>query len=114
VIEVTTVGDPDNNEISLFLSPDMQPSLKSAMNGSYARIVNTGCYQAVIYVLKDTNRILESRSLNKGVPEKRQAPFIAAGCDVVAGLLFPLLYEGDHTAPVPIKILPNKLRVLLS
>lgn len=41
--------------------------LKSAMDRSCASVVDTGCYQAVMDVLEDTNRLLESRSLNKRV-----------------------------------------------
>ncbi|RDW70549.1 uncharacterized protein DSM5745_08060 [Aspergillus mulundensis] len=104
VIDVTAVGDPADNGILVFLSPDMEASLKSAMDGNCAE-VNSGCYQAVMDVLEDTDNVLTTRSL-----EERQLGWLAAGGAVIAGLLYPLFYEKEEQyIPEPLVIPPAKL-----
>ncbi|KAJ5133654.1 hypothetical protein N7448_001323 [Penicillium atrosanguineum] len=41
VIEATAIRDLDKNGILLFLSPDTQASLKSAIDSSYAKVMDT-------------------------------------------------------------------------
>lgn len=90
MIDVTAVGDPADNGILVFLSPDMEASLKSEMDRNCAK-VDSGCYQAVIDVLEDTDNVLTTRSL-----EARQLGWLAAGGAVIAGLLYPLFYQKEE------------------
>jgi hypothetical protein len=60
-------------------------------------------------VLEGANHVLESRSLTERGLEKRQSSFLGAAGVLLAGLLFPIFYKGDHTVPVPIKIPPEQL-----
>ncbi|PKX96891.1 uncharacterized protein P174DRAFT_417889 [Aspergillus novofumigatus IBT 16806] len=112
VIEVTAVGDPAENGILVFLSPDMETSLKSAMGSSCATRVDTGCYQAVMNVLESANKVLQSRSLEERALEPCNPLLLYGGGVLIAGLLFPHVYESDHVVPVPIKIPRRKSRTL--
>ncbi|KAL3479399.1 Spherulation-specific family 4-domain-containing protein [Aspergillus californicus] len=104
IIHATTVGDPADNGILLFLSPDMEASLKSAMDGNCEE-VDSGCYQAVMDVLEDVDNVLTTRSL-----EERQLGLLAAGGAVIAGLLYPLFYEKEtQYIPEPLVTPPAQL-----
>ncbi|KAJ5389064.1 uncharacterized protein N7496_000132 [Penicillium cataractarum] len=108
-IEVTAVGDPDENGVLIFLSPDMQASLKSTMDSSCTNAVDTSCYQAVMNVLEGANRVLQSRDLKKHELERREVPVLGAIAILVAGLVWPIIYHGDHVVPVPINIPPAQI-----
>ncbi|KAL3451137.1 Spherulation-specific family 4-domain-containing protein [Aspergillus insuetus] len=104
VIDVTAVGDPSDNGILVFLSPDMEASLESAMDGNCAEL-DSGCYQAVMDVLQDTDTVLASRSL-----EERSLLYLAAGAVAIVGILYPLLYEKEeHWVSEPLVIPPAQL-----
>ncbi|KAL4984879.1 hypothetical protein BDW68DRAFT_180254 [Aspergillus falconensis] len=90
VIDVTAVGGPADNGVLVFLSPDMEASLKSAIDGNCAK-VDSGYYQAVMDVLEETDNVLTTRSL-----EERELGWLAAGGAVIAGLLYPLSYEKEE------------------
>ncbi|KAE8395561.1 Spherulation-specific family 4-domain-containing protein [Aspergillus alliaceus] len=109
VIEFTAVGDPAKDGLLAFLSPDMQTNVKSAMDSNCAAEIDTKCYQEVLDVLEDSNRILKSRSLNQRALEPRQVDVLSAGAVLIAALLFPIFYKGDEVVPVPIKIPPEQL-----
>ncbi|KAE8358366.1 Spherulation-specific family 4-domain-containing protein [Aspergillus caelatus] len=108
-IEVTADGDPVENGLLVYLSPDMETSLKSTMDSNCATEVDTHCYQAVTDLLEGANHVLQPRSLEQGALEVRNpaALIYYAGGILISALLFPLLYEGDRVVPVPIKIPPN-------
>ncbi|PYI01181.1 hypothetical protein BO78DRAFT_436345 [Aspergillus sclerotiicarbonarius CBS 121057] len=108
VIEITAVGDPAENGLLAFLSPEMQTSLKSTMDSDCADI-DSKCYQEVLDVLEGSNRVLKSRSLNQRALEPRQVNVLAAGVVAVIGFLFPIFYKGDKVVPVPIKIPPEQI-----
>ncbi|KAB8236641.1 uncharacterized protein BDW43DRAFT_308320 [Aspergillus alliaceus] len=90
-IEVTAVGDPAENGLLVYLSPDMETSLKSTMDSNCTTKVNTGCYQAVMDVLEGANKVLQSRNL-----EQR-------------GLEELVIRAGEHVVLVPIKLPPKQL-----
>ncbi|RAK90770.1 hypothetical protein BO79DRAFT_215772 [Aspergillus costaricaensis CBS 115574] len=91
VIEVTAVGDPTENGILAFLSPDMQTSLKSTMD-------------RVLDILDNPDRVIQSGSL-----QKRYITLLAAGAVAVLGFLIAKVYQEDKVVPVPIKIPPEQL-----
>lgn len=81
----------------LFLSPDLEDSVNSAMESKCAEL-DSACYQAVMDVLQDSDRVLTTRSL-----EKRQVGVLAGAAFAVAGILFPMFYclDSNHDIPVP-------------
>ncbi|KAL4805129.1 Spherulation-specific family 4-domain-containing protein [Aspergillus unguis] len=104
VIDASSVGEPADNGVLVFLSPDMETSLRSAMDSECAT-VDSECYQAVMDVLEDTDTMLTSRSL-----EERQLSWLAAGVGIVAGILYPLFYlEEEQYIPEPLVIPPARL-----
>ncbi|KAJ5423592.1 hypothetical protein N7491_008808 [Penicillium cf. griseofulvum] len=100
VIDATAVGDPAENGIMLFLSPDLEDSVNSVMDSKCAEL-DSACYQAVMDVLEDSDRVLTTRSL-----EKRQVGVLAGAAFAVAGILFPMFYrlDSNHDIPVPLVI----------
>ncbi|RAL02336.1 uncharacterized protein BO80DRAFT_472333 [Aspergillus ibericus CBS 121593] len=108
VIEITAVGDPTENGLLAFLSPEMQASLKSTMDSDCADI-DSKCYEEVMDVLEGSNRILKSRSLSQRALEPRQLELLGAGVFALIGVLFPIFYKGDKVVPVPIKIPPEQI-----
>lgn len=99
MLDATAVGDPAENGIMLFLSPDLEDSVNSVMDSKCAEF-DSACYQAVMDVLEDSDRVLATRSL-----EKRQVAMLAAAAVGVAGLLFPVFYhDSNHNIPVPLVI----------
>ncbi|GAB1192906.1 hypothetical protein APSETT444_002105 [Aspergillus pseudonomiae] len=64
-IEVTADGDPVENGLLVYLSPDMEASLKSTMDSNCATEVDTNCYQAVTDLLEGANHVLQPRSLEQ-------------------------------------------------
>ncbi|KAL3473266.1 Spherulation-specific family 4-domain-containing protein [Aspergillus californicus] len=61
VIEASAVGDPAENGILLFLSPDMD----DVMDNKCAANIDTGCYQAVMDVLEDPKTVVQTQVLQK-------------------------------------------------
>ncbi|KAF7136979.1 hypothetical protein CNMCM5793_006730 [Aspergillus hiratsukae] len=106
VIEITAVGDPAENGILAFLSPDMQTSLKSTMDSDCAADIDSKCYQEVLDVLEGTGRTLQSRSLNPPALEPRILPYLGAGAMAIIGFIIAKVYRDDKVVPVPIKIPP--------
>lgn len=112
VIDVTAVGEPSDNGIMLFLSPDLRGTMQAAMDNNCAAGLNSACYDAVMDILEDSdNVLLESRSLERrdngssADLEKRILPLLGAGVIGLGGLLFPIFYKGDqHTVVQPLKI----------
>ncbi|GLA52547.1 hypothetical protein AnigIFM63604_009412 [Aspergillus niger] len=105
VIEVTAVGDPAENGILAFLSPDMQTSLKASMDSDCGAEIDSTCYQGVLDILDDPDRVLQSGSL-----QKRFNPvFLAAGAIAVIAFLIAKVYQEDKVVPVPIKMPPEQL-----
>ncbi|KAJ6038212.1 uncharacterized protein N7446_005026 [Penicillium canescens] len=109
VIEVSALGSPTEDGILLYLSPDMQSSLKSTMDSSCDTQIDSRCYTAVMNFLEDANNVIESHNANKRELQERNGGLLGAGAMLIAGLLFPLIYEGDHVVPVPIKIPAEQL-----
>ncbi|KAE8371195.1 Spherulation-specific family 4-domain-containing protein [Aspergillus bertholletiae] len=81
------------NGLLVYLSPDIETSLKSTMDSNCATEVDMYCYQAVTDLLEGTNHVRSPAAL-----------VYYAGGILIPALLFPLLYEGDCVVPVPIKI----------
>lgn len=63
VIEVTFVGNPAENGILAFLSPDMQKRLKSTMDSDCVTGMGSSCYEEVLDVLDSSDRTLQARIL---------------------------------------------------
>lgn len=104
MLDATAVGDPAENGIMLFLSPDLKDNVNSAMDSKCAKF-DSACYEAVMDVLEDSGRVLETRSL-----EKRQVGILAAAAVGVAGLLFPVFYhDSNQNIPVPLVIPADQL-----
>ena len=99
MIEVSALGNPTEHGILLYLSPDMQTSLKSTMDSSCDTQIDSGCYTAVMNVLEDANNVIESHNANKRKLQERNGGLLGAGAMLIAGLLFPLIYKGDHVVP---------------
>ncbi|PYH68086.1 uncharacterized protein BO88DRAFT_426729 [Aspergillus vadensis CBS 113365] len=108
-IEFTAVGDPAENGLLAFLSPEMQSSLTSTMDSNCGTDIDSHCYEEVLDLLEDSDRALKSRSLAERALQPRQIDLLLAGAVLIAALLFSIFYKGDKVVPVPIKILPEQL-----
>ena len=120
MLEVTAVGDPTVNGIMIFLSPDMLTDLEAAMDRSCATELDSACYDAVMDVLQGSGEVtIESRDTKSHNTSQqlvsRQMVFLGAGAIGLAGLLFPLFYEGDqHLVPQPLVIPPSQVEDALA
>ncbi|PLB46596.1 hypothetical protein P170DRAFT_498546 [Aspergillus steynii IBT 23096] len=108
-IEFTAVGDPADNGLLAFLSPDMQASVKSAMDANCDTRIDTECYQEVMDVIEGSNSVLLSRSLEQRGLERRVVGFAAAAGALLVGMVIPLIYEATQILPNHIKIPPNQI-----
>ncbi|KAH8431510.1 uncharacterized protein LDX57_009173 [Aspergillus melleus] len=109
VIDVTSVGDPANNGILVFLSPDMQTSLKSTMDSDCTGGIDSKCYQEVLDVLESPSQVLQSRSLHQRGLEPRNPLLLLSGAVAIISMIVAQFYEADNAIPEPIKIPPDQL-----
>ena len=80
----------------MFLSPDKLTSLQGALGSSCRAEFDSACYDSVMHVLENDRVVLQSRDVNASdelVP--RQLSLLGAGAIALAGVLFPLFYEGE-------------------
>jgi hypothetical protein len=108
MIEVTAVGDPSQNGLLVFLSPNLLNSVTSALEDSTCTTgFSTACYQAIMSILESPDVNLERRDLMPSLENGLEKRFVLlAGAAVVGAIAF--IYEAVHlgtgNVPQPIVI----------
>jgi hypothetical protein len=102
------VGDPSQNGLLVFLSPNLLNSVTSALEDSTCTAgLSTACYQAVINILEGPEVVLERRDLmpspENGL-EKRQVLLAGAAIVGIASMIYESVHLGTGKVPQPLVI----------